>query len=90
MNNKAKINNRRRWQGKEKKKIICFNYWKSGHIIVEYPEIKNKLSSLNKRSTSKKPYKKKALKATWDLESETEEEVDTQTCVSWQMITHLR
>ena len=30
----------------------------------------------SKPSTSKKPYKKKALKATWDLESESEEEVD--------------
>ena len=29
------------------------------------------------RSTSKKPYKKKALKTSWDLESETGEEVDT-------------
>ena len=25
MYNKAKFNNRRRWQGKEEKKIICFN-----------------------------------------------------------------
>ena len=31
----------------------------------------------NKPLTSKKPYKKKALKVTWDSESETEEEVDT-------------
>ena len=30
-----------------------------------------------KPSTSKKPYKKKALKATWDSESESDEEVDT-------------
>ena len=31
----------------------------------------------SKPSTSKKPYKKKALKATWDSENETDEEVDT-------------
>ena len=30
-----------------------------------------------KPSTSKKPYKKKAMKATWDSESESEEEIDT-------------
>ena len=36
MYNKVKINNRRRWQGKEKKKIICFNCQKSRHIIAEF------------------------------------------------------
>ena len=68
--NKAKFQNRRKWQGKEEKKIICFNYRKPGHIVAECP--KNK----GKPSTSKKPYKKKALKATWDLESESDEEID--------------
>ena len=58
MYNKAKFNNRRRWQGKEEKKIICFNCRKLGHIVAECPENKSK------PSTSKKPYKKKALKAT--------------------------
>ena len=38
------------------------------------PDIKNKPSSSNK---AKKPFKKKALKAIWDSESESEEEVDT-------------
>ena len=31
----------------------------------------------NKPSTSKKPYQKKALKATWDSKSQTDKEVDT-------------
>jgi len=35
MYNKANINNRRRWQGKEEKKIICFNYRKPEHIITD-------------------------------------------------------
>jgi len=71
MYNKAKFQNRRRWQGKEEKKIICFNCRKPGHIVAECPENKSK------PSISKKPYKKKALKATWDSESESDEEVDT-------------
>ena len=78
MYNKAKINNRRRWQGKEETKIICFDCQKSGHIIAECSDIKNKPSFSNK---SKKPFKKKALKATWDSESESEDEVDmTKVC----------
>ena len=56
---------------KRNKKIICFNYRKSGHIVAECSETKSKAF------TSKKPYKKKALKAIWDLKSESEEEVDT-------------
>ena len=47
--NKAKFNNRRRWQEKEDKKIICFNCRKPGHMIVDCPETKSK------PSTSKKP-----------------------------------
>ena len=35
------------------------------------------LETKSKPSTSKKPYKKKALKATWNSESESDEEVDT-------------
>ena len=61
MCNKAKFNNRRRWQGKEDKKIICFNCRKPGHIIAECLDI-NKMSTSNKPSTSKKLYKKKDLK----------------------------
>jgi len=71
MYNKTKFNNRRRWQGKEDKKIVCYNCQKSGHIVTDCPEAKSK------PSTTKKPYKKKALKATWDSENESEEEVDT-------------
>ena len=67
MYNKAKFQNRRRWQGKEEKEIICFNCQRPGHIVAECP--KNK----SKPSTSKKPYKKKALKVTWDSESESDE-----------------
>ena len=71
MYNKAKFQGRRRWQGgKEEKKIICFNCQRPGHIVTECPD-------KVKPSTSKKTYKKKALKATWDSESESEEEVDT-------------
>ena len=44
-------------------------------MVADCPEIKSK------PSTSKKPYKKKALKSTWDSESETDEEVDmTHVC----------
>jgi len=71
MYNKAKLNNRGHWQGKEEKKIICFNCRKPGHIVAECPETKSK------PSTSKKSYKKKALKPTWDSENESEEEVET-------------
>jgi len=53
MYNKAKFENRRRWQGKKKRKIICYNYRKPGQVIAECPEIRSKLT------TSKKPYKKK-------------------------------
>ena len=57
MYNKTKFNNRKRWQGKEDKKIICFNCRKSGHMVVDCPKTKSK------PSTSKNPYTKKALKA---------------------------
>ena len=71
MYNKAKFQNRIRWQEKEEKKIICFNCRKLGHIVAECS--KNK----SKPSTSKRSYKKKALKTTWDSESESDEEVNT-------------
>ena len=58
--NKAKFNNRKRWQRKENKKIVCYNCRKPNHIVVDCSETKSK------PSTSKKSYKKKALKATWD------------------------
>jgi len=40
-------------------------------MVTDYPKTKSK------PSISKKPYKKKAFKATWDSESESYEEVDT-------------
>ena len=54
--NKAKFNNRRRWQGKEDKKVIYFNCRKPGHMVVDYLETKSK------PSTSKKPYKRRLSK----------------------------
>ena len=58
MYNKAKLNNCKRWQGKEDKKLVCYNCRKPGHIVVNCPESKSK------PTTSKKPNKKKVLKAT--------------------------
>ena len=40
-------------------------------MVADCPETKSK------SSISKKPYKKMALKATWESENETDEEVDT-------------
>ena len=42
--------------------------------MVECPDFKNKISFFMKQ---KKPFVKKAFKATWDSESEFEDEVDT-------------
>ena len=69
MYNKAKFNNRRRWQGKEDKKVICFNCRKLGHMVMDCSEIKSKPSNLQEAL--------EALKATWNSESETDEEVNT-------------
>ena len=57
MYNKAKFNNQRKWQKKEEEKIVCYNCQKPGHVIANCSDTKSKLT------TSKKPYKKKALKA---------------------------
>ena len=35
MYDKAKFNNRRRWQGKEDKKIVCYNCRKPRHVIAD-------------------------------------------------------
>ena len=74
MYHKKKLNHRRRWEGKEEKKITCYNYQKPGHIMDDCPDFKNKISSSLKQ---KKSFVKKAFKATWDSESESENEVDT-------------
>jgi len=52
MYTKAKFNNRRRWQGKEEKKIVCYNYRKPEHVIVDCPDTKSK--PLPPRSSTKK------------------------------------
>jgi len=71
MYNKAKFNNWKKLQGKKDKKIFCYNCRKPEYVIAECLENKAK------PTTFKKLYKKKALKARWDLESEFEEELDT-------------
>ena len=50
MYNKAKFNNRRRWQEKIDKKIICFNCRKPGHAIAQKP----KANHLPPRSPTKR------------------------------------
>ena len=72
MYHKKKLNHRRRWEGKEEKKIICYNCRKPGHIIAECPDFMNKVSSSMKQ---KKPSVKKTFRATWDSESEFEDEL---------------
>ena len=72
MYRKNKLNFRRKFEGKEERRIICYNCRKPGHIMADCPEFKKKVSS----SKPKKPMEKKAYKATWDSESESEEEVD--------------
>ena len=70
MYSKSKFNNRLRWQEKEEKKIICYNCRKPKHV-ADCSETKDK------PTISKNPYKKMALKATWDSENKFEEETDT-------------
>jgi len=71
---RGRFNNRKgRWQGKEEKRgneNALANCKKPGHLIVDCPNMKSKAS------TSKKPYKK-ATKATWDSESESDADDDT-------------
>ena len=52
MYHKKNLNHRRRWEGKEEKKITCYNCQKSRHIMAECPDFKNKISSSMKQ---KKP-----------------------------------
>ena len=74
MYHKNKLNHRRQWEGKEEKKITCYNCQKPGHIMADCPDFKKKISSSLKQ---KKPVEKKVYKATWDSKSESEDEVDT-------------
>ena len=71
---RGRFNNRKgRWQGKEEKRgneNALANCKKPGHLIVDCPNMKSKAS------TSKKLYKK-ATKATWDSESESDADDDT-------------
>ena len=84
MYHKNKLNHRRRWEGKEEKKIICYNCRKPEHIMAECPDFKNKISSMKQ----KKLFVKKAYRAPWDSESDPKMKLTWLTCVSWQ--THLR
>ena len=70
---KGRFNNKKnRWQGnKDKEEGLCYNYKKPGHLIVDCPKMKNKTS------TSKKTFKKRAMKAMWDDSESGSEEVDT-------------
>jgi len=51
--------------------IVCYNCRNPEQVMTDCPETKGK------PTISKKTYKKKVLKATWDSKSEFEEEVDT-------------
>ena len=74
MYRKNKLNFRRKVEGKEERRIICYNCRKPGHIMADCPDFKKKVTSSFKQ---KKPVENKAYKATWDSESEFEDEVDT-------------
>ena len=64
MYRRNKLNFRRKFEGKEERRIICYNCRKPGHIMADCPEFKKKMTSSFK---PKKPEEKKAYKATWDL-----------------------
>ena len=74
MYRRNKLNFRRKIEGKEERRIICYNCRRPGHIMADCPEFKKKMTSFFK---PKKPVEKKAYKATWDSESESEDEVNT-------------
>ena len=74
MYRKNKLNFRRKFEGKEERRIICNNCRKPEHIMADCPEFKKKMTSSFK---PKRPDEKKAYKATWDSKSESEDEVDT-------------
>ena len=39
---KNKLNFRRQWEGKEEKRVICYNCRKPGHIMADCPDFKKK------------------------------------------------
>ena len=90
MYNKAKINNRRRWQGNEEKKIICFNCQKPEHIIAECLEIKNKPSFSNKPLHQRSHIRRKLSKLHEIQKVNPKRSWTRETCILWQIITHLR
>jgi len=57
MYRKNKQNFRRKFEGKEERKIICYNCRKPGHIMADCPEFKKKMTS------SFKPRKQEEKKA---------------------------
>ena len=84
MYNKAKFNNRRRWQEKEDRKVICFNCQKPDHMVADCPKTKSK------PSTSKNPAKRKLSKLRKTQRVKSMKKWIRHTCVSWLMIIHLR
>jgi len=76
--------------GKVKKRVKnkigpYYNCNKLGHLIADCPEMKSK------SSISKKLYEKKAMKATWDLQSESKEDINTvNVCFMAQKMKQLR
>ena len=71
---KNKLNFRRKLEGKEERRFICYNCRKPGYIMADCLNFKKKVTSSLKQ---KRPVEKKAYKASWDSESESEDEVDT-------------
>ena len=63
MYRKNKLNFRRKLEGKEERRIICYNCQKPRHIMADCPDFKKKVTSSFKQ---KRPVEKKAYKATWD------------------------
>ena len=61
----------------------CFHCKRTGHLIAD-------CLSLQATTSKNVQKKKKAMVATWDdSETESEEEIDTHTCVSWHMVMKL-
>ena len=51
MYRKNKLNYRKRWEGKEEKRIICYNCRKPGHIMADCPDFKKKIFLLEAKET---------------------------------------